>query len=143
MEIMDLVIEDIPQLSILYKSFWGENSNIDKMKNSFDKLKHDNSYIFLCVKEDGVLIGSVMGIICEELYGDCKPFMVVENMVIDANYRRKRIGNKLFIELEKKARERNCSQIILVTESNRKDACNFYESIGFDPNKNKGYKKKI
>jgi hypothetical protein len=31
----------------------------------------------------------------------------------------------------------------LVTETDRKDACNFYESVGFDPIKNKGYKKKI
>ncbi|GHT78479.1 N-acetyltransferase [Bacteroidia bacterium] len=143
MEIVDLIIEDIPQLAILYKSFWNENSNIDKMKNEFNKLKQNNSYIILCAKENNILIGSVMGIICEELYGDCKPFMIVENMIIDNNYRRKGIGKKIFMELEKRGKEKECTQIILVTETNRKDACNFYESVGFDPIKNKGYKKKI
>jgi GNAT superfamily N-acetyltransferase len=84
-----------------------------------------------------------MGIICYELYRNCDPFLVIENMIVDVNYRRKGIGKNLFMEIEKMAKERKCRQILLITETFRKDACSFYESIGFDPIKNKGYKKKI
>jgi GNAT superfamily N-acetyltransferase len=84
-----------------------------------------------------------MGIICYGLYGNCEQFLVVEDMIVDINYRRKGIGKRLFIELERLAKEKDCTQIILVTETYRKDACIFYESVGFDPIKNKGYKKKI
>ena len=100
-------------------------------------------YILLCALEHNKLCGAVMGIICEELYGNCNPFLVVENMIVDVNHRREGIGKKLFTELENMAKERNCSQIILITETNRIDACKFYESVGFDPTKNKGHKKKI
>lgn len=62
-------------------------------------------------------------------------------MIVDKNWRKKEIGKTLFSELESIARERNCTQIILVTETNRLDACSFYESIGFNPTVNKGYKK--
>jgi len=79
----------------------------------------------------------------EELYGDCKPFLVIENMIVDSKYRKKGIGKMLIEQIEKQAKIKGCSQIILVTEMNRHDACGFYESIGFHPTANKGYKKKL
>jgi ribosomal protein S18 acetylase RimI-like enzyme len=133
--------EDIPQLEKLYKQFWNKNSNIEKMQKQFEKIKHNDTHIILCAIDESNLIGSVMGIVCEDLYGDCKPFLVIENMIIDKNYRRKGIGKILFLEIETIAKERNCTQIILVTETDRLDACSFYESIGFSPSTNKGYKK--
>lgn len=57
--------------------------------------------------------------------------------------RKQGVGKALMRELEKLARERNCTQVILVTEADRLDACGFYESMGFHPTANKGYKKKI
>jgi ribosomal protein S18 acetylase RimI-like enzyme len=72
-----------------------------------------------------------MGVICEELYGDCKPFLVLENMIVDETYRNQGVGKALVSELEKIATKRNCTQVILVTESNRIDACKFYESAGY------------
>lgn len=44
-----------------------------------------------------------MGVICEELYGDCRPFLVLENMIIDKSYRKKGIGKALISELEEVA----------------------------------------
>ena len=64
-------------------------------------------------------------------------------MVIDRTYRKKGIGRQLFIELEKRAKSSGCTQVLLVMEAARKDACGFYESVGFHPTANKGYKKKI
>jgi len=143
MTIRDLQIEDIESLSKLYYLFWNEDSDKQKMKDKFNQLKDNGSYIFLCAEENSTLIGSLMGIICEELYGDCKPFLVVENMVVDSAYRKKGIGKALFVEVEKRAKSNGCTQIILVTEAERNGACGFYESIGFHPTANEGYKKKI
>lgn len=83
-----------------------------------------------------------MGVICRELYGACRPFLVVENFIVDKNHLRKGIGTLLMNELEQKARERNCTQMLLVTEKDRTDACGFYTSYGFQTN-NAGYKKKL
>ena len=143
MIIRDLQFEDIESLSKLYFQFWNEDSDIHKMKDKFKQLRNSDSYILLCAEENNALIGSLMGIICEELYGDCKPFLLVENMVVDGTQRKKGIGRALFVELEKRAKSKGCTQIILVTETERKDACGFYESIGFHPTANKGYKKKL
>ena len=143
MIIRELQIEDMESLSNLYYQFWNEVSDIQKMKNKFARLHNNKAYIFLGAIESDRLVGSVMGIVCEELYGDCNPFLLLENMVVDNTCRKKGIGKALFLELEKYAKLKGCSQTILVTETNRKDACGFYESVGFHPTANKGYKKKL
>lgn len=143
MIIRKMRIEDVPQLAMLYSQFWNENSCVEKMQKQFKKLQQKDTHILLSAVEENHLIGSIMGIVCEELYGECKPFLVIENMIVDKNIRKKGIGKALISELEKLAKERDCTQIILVTERDRLDACSFYESAGFHPTANKGYKKKI
>lgn len=143
MIIREMVIDDIPELAQLYKQFWNENSCIESMHNQFNKFRKDGRYVLLSAVENERLIGSVMGIICEELYGDCEPFMVLENMIVDSNSRNEGVGKALISELEKIAAARKCTQIILVTEANRMDASNFYEAAGYSPNTHNGYKKKL
>ena len=55
---------------------------------------------------------------------------------------KKGVAKELLYELEKRAAATGCSQIILVTEKARADACGFYESMDFSK-KNAGYKKKV
>lgn len=142
MVIRALTKDDMPQLARLYYQFWEEDSDPVNMKAAFDAITAAGSHILLCAQEGDRLIGSVMGIICAELYGDCRPFLVVENMIVDQNYRRKSIGKSLLSALEQQARSRNCTQMILVTETDRSDACGFYENYGFSKNTT-GYKKKL
>jgi predicted N-acetyltransferase YhbS len=99
MEIRKLINNDLPQLALLYKTFWNEDSDIQKMERIFEKLENNDTYIFLCAVENNKICGSIMGIICYELYGNCEPFLVVEDMIVDINYRRKGIGKKLFANI--------------------------------------------
>jgi GNAT superfamily N-acetyltransferase len=84
-----------------------------------------------------------MGIICEELYGSCDSFLVLENMIVDKTVRNKGVGKALIKELERIAKEINCTQILLITENDRIDAIKFYESAGYNPTTHRGFKKKI
>lgn len=143
MIIREMVAEDIPQLAQLYKQFWDEESSLEAMSINFQRFQHDRSHLLLSAVENNKLIGSVMGIICGELYGACKPFMVLENMIVDNKYRNIGVGKALISEIEKLALERNCLQIILVTDTDRIDACKFYESVGYNPSTHKGFKKKL
>jgi GNAT superfamily N-acetyltransferase len=143
MEIERLTETDLPILAELYKQFWGEESSLEKMRAAFHRLSNDPNYIFIVAKIDECVVGSVMGIVCEELYGECKPFMVVEDVIVDKRYRREKIGTSLMQELEKLAIERNCSYIIFVTENERVDAHRFYESLGYRLDAYKGFKKRL
>jgi len=143
MTIRYLQLQDIPALAELYRQFWGESSNVEKMKEKFAQLREREDYILLSAVEGEKLCGSVMGIVCQELYGECAPFLVLENMVVDSAYRRGGVGKALLAELEKWAKAKGCRQIILVTEAYREDACGFYEAEGFHPTASKGFKKKF
>ena len=141
--IRDLTGADAPVLAELYKAFFGEESDVEKMREQLVQLQKDDDYILLgYAGEDGQLLGSVMGIVCQELYGDCRPFLVLENMAVDSRARRKGVGKALVQELERRAAMAGCSQILLVTEKVRVEACAFYESLGFSK-ETTGYKKKI
>jgi ribosomal protein S18 acetylase RimI-like enzyme len=143
MEIKRLKADDLKALARLYRNFWNEESSLEKMQETFQRLEGNPNYILLCAEEQGNMVGSIMGIICEELYGDCKPFMVVEDVVVDKNHRRAGIGTTLMREVEKCATERGCSYIIFVTESERQEAHRFYESLGYELDAYKGFKKRL
>lgn len=85
MTIRPLTIGDIEALAKLYFDFWNEASNVEKMKQAFSSLQKNSAYIFLCAIVDDQLVGSVMGIVCHELYGQCTPFLVVEDMIVVKN----------------------------------------------------------
>lgn len=142
MQIRTIEKEDLPQLAALYKQFWNEECDICTMQTQLEKLQTNDAYILLCAVMGGRLAGSVMGIVCSELYGSCQPFLVVENVIVDQSCRREGVGRALMCELENQAKMRGCSQMLLVTEQSRHDARAFYEALGFGTNY-KGYKKKL
>ena len=141
MEIRKLTEDDLIELRALYKQFWNEESSIEKMKIKFKKLKERKDYIFLSAIKDNKLVGSALGIICEDLYGDCNSFMVVEDVIVDKKYRRIGIGTNLMKELEKIALKNSCNYIILITDTKRIIAQKFYTSLGYNPDSHKGFKK--
>ena len=106
-------------------------------------LEKDPNYILVVAEKQNYLVGSAMGIICEELYGVCNPFMVVEDVIVDRYQRRLGIASALMKELESFAVNHDCNYIIFVTESERKDAHRFYQSLGYKSDAYKGFKKRL
>ena len=143
MEIAKLTENDLEALAGLYKQFWGEESSLEKMRSTYQGLRTNPNYIFLVANRAGHLAGSVMGIVCEELYGECKPFMVVEDVIVDQNNRRQGVGSLLMRELERIAVSRDCAYILFVTEQERTTAHQFYESLGYNSEKYRGFKKRL
>ncbi len=143
MEISRITAADLASLGELYKYFWDEESSMEKMLAVFERISVNSDYILLGAKDSGRLIGSVMGIICYELYGSCKPFMVVEDVVVDKEYRRGGVGSQLMRKLEECAITNDCGHILLVTGAGRLDAIEFYQSLGYQAEQYKGFKKKL
>lgn len=143
MNIARLTEQDLPALAELFTQFWGENTSRVKMRQTFSRLVKNPSYILLAAHVDGRLAGFTMGVICEELYGECKPFMVMEDLIVDKNQRRDGIGAALMRDLEKHAIASGCCQIIFITEADRSDAVGFYNSLGYNHVPYKGFKKRL
>ncbi|OJV78650.1 MAG: hypothetical protein BGO34_07555 [Bacteroidia bacterium 44-10] len=142
-KIRNLNDKDLVDVAELYTLFWKDSMDIPKMEQKFSDLSKNPNYIFLCAEENRKVIGTIQGIICDELYGDCAPFLVMENFVIAEEYRGKGIGRQLLNELEKIGKEKKCSQIIFITEADRINTVEFYERVGFNSTSHKGFKKSL
>ena len=127
--------KDLVDVAELYTLFWNDSMDISKMEQNFSELSKNPNYIFLCAEENGKVIGTIQGIICEELYGKCLPFLVMENFVIAEKYRGRGVGRELLKELEKIGKERKCSQIIFITETETglmlPEAVSLYKKKGY------------
>lgn len=70
-----------------------------------------------------------------------KPFLTVWNFGIKKEYRRQKIGTKMFEYIYQFAKNNNCDFIALIAESNNTVAQSFYEKLGYT--KEFGYVKLI
>ena len=143
MEIQDIIEDDLEPLAALYKQFWGEDSSLEAMRATFARMRSNPGYLLLGAKRGRRLVGSVMGIVCDELYGQCRPFMVVEDVIVDREHRRRGIGSALMRSLEQRAAAAGCGYLLFVTDAQRTVAQRFYASLGYAPDAYRGFKKRL
>lgn len=86
--IQKVEVEHLPELAMLLEELTGEKTNFTKLEETYQRLLHNENYEVLGAVYNGELVGSVMGIYCEDLAGDCNPFMVIENVVVSSKARR-------------------------------------------------------
>ncbi|MCM3293024.1 GNAT family N-acetyltransferase [Paenibacillus sp. MER 180] len=141
--IRSITENDLLALSQLYRELMGQQTNQAKLEQVYRTIQHNEQYIILGAFDEEQLVGSLMGIICHDLVGDCKPFMVIENVIVSPVVRRQGVGKKLMQEIENMARQRDCYYIIFVSGEQRKEAHQFYERLGFKDEKVEGYRKHL
>lgn len=139
-----LVFDDLNGLKLLYEDgFEGSTTDSIRMTEVFNQIKDNPNYIILCARKDGKVVGSVMGVVCYELFGQCLPFMVVENVVVLSGYMRLGIARQLMLKLEKLAISSKCTTILFVSSEHRTGAHKLYESLGYGVDKVNGYRKRL
>lgn len=122
---------DLSAIGKLHVYFWGESSDVESMARTLEALADDPDHVILAARVDGECVGTATGAICHGLYGGYDTYMVVEDMVVAEDHRRRGIASALLAALEVAARERGCNQIILLTESEREAAVSLYEANGY------------
>ncbi|OKP85158.1 GNAT family N-acetyltransferase [Paenibacillus sp. P32E] len=141
--IKEIEFESLDALNKLYHELIDRPSDPKKLEEVFCSIQADSRYILLGAYVDGELLGSMMGIVCQDLVGDCRPFMVIENVVVSSRARRQGLGKKLISALESIAHEKDCYYIMFVSGEKRKEAHVFYESMGYREEKVEGYRKHL
>jgi GNAT superfamily N-acetyltransferase len=132
---------DLNQLANLYDDLFWEKTNLISMHETFEWIQSNPNYIVLGAKMDDNLVASLTGILCPVMMGQCRPFMFIESVIVSHNYRKLGIGRRLMEEIERIAREKNCYLIQFVSSDHRKEAHQFYEAIGYNVDKVRGFRK--
>ena len=139
-----LEFKDLPGLKKLYEdAFDGSITDYNKMTNIYDQIKDNPNYVVLCAKTNEQIVGTVLGVICNELFGQCQSFMVLEDVAVLKTHRGLGIGKQLMIRIEEYAKLANCSMILFVSSEHRKSAHRLYESVGYGIDKVNGYRKRL
>lgn len=131
MQISPVTTADLPQLADLYEQLGATTTCVERMKAALEKNDAAGNPIVFVAKIEGKVVGTLLAATCQMLFGQCRSFMVVEDVVVDAAYRRRGIGKALMQHAEKIGRERNCSYIMLITDTARVDSQVFYHALGY------------
>jgi GNAT superfamily N-acetyltransferase len=87
----------------------------------------------IVAEENGKVIGTSMLTIVPNLSHDGKPWIIVENVVVDKDFRRTGAGKLLMDYIKDKAEEAGCCKIQLMSDKRRTgEAHKFYQAIGYN-----------
>ena len=104
----------------------------------WEKALHQGTRYFAAVDGDRV-VGSLYMALIQNLSRDGRPIGFIENVITDAQYRRKGIGKKLISMAVDYGKENNCYKIVLLSNTKRKEAHLFYKDCGFDGDSKHGF----
>ncbi len=112
-----------------------------KMGPLVEKINKDpQKYLLAAVdRKSGTLCGSLLGVVFEDICGDCRPILIIENVAVLPEYQQKGVGKAMFQEIERWGREMDCHYAILVSGMQRTGAHKFYAALGYS--EVKGFKK--
>lgn len=143
MEISAAKVSDLEELAQLYQQLIPNDFSISKMEEVLVRQQSNPGHFISIARVDGKVVGSLLSVTCEMLFGQCKSFMVIEDVVVDESMKRKGIGSALMIDAEKRAQASDCSYIMLITDVERLGSQSFYKSLGYQTDEYCAFKKSL
>lgn len=138
--IREATANDADSINRLYRLLTA-NEAVNVKPERVAAINRDDDHFLLVAEIDGCVRGTVLMSFCmDAMFGE-QPFTVVENVVIDPRWRRHGIGAKLFSRVEAMSAERASSKMMLLSSIERDSAHAFFRSIGFSPDKKRGFVK--
>jgi len=95
------------------------------------KLSASEHHFVLVAEQGGVVRGTALLSLCEDIMFGTQPFAVVENVVVNQSARSQGIGTGLLREVEALSKRANCSKVMLLSSAQRTEAHKFFERQGF------------
>ncbi|MDU4961492.1 MAG: GNAT family N-acetyltransferase [Sporomusaceae bacterium] len=140
--IVPVQASDLDQLAVLSRELCGRTVNMARLRDAVEKMLANHDYILLGAKDaQQRLVGFVMAIICLDIVGDCRPFAVMENLIVAEKARGLGAGRMLVAAIEQQARDRDCYYLMFNSLAERKQAHQFYARIGYAKGIVEGFKR--
>jgi len=131
---------DAPALADLLEQLFPPRPQMDALRAGIEELAAQKGALLLAAQlPDGSVVGTAMGVACRDLCGQCRRFLVIENVVVREDAHHLGVGRALMEALEAFAREQDCGYCLLVSCSSRRGAHRFYEALGYS--REAGYRK--
>lgn len=132
---------DRNQLYELYRMLVPNSKKMNVLEEQIDRIKSDPNNFLLVFDEGGEIVGTVTLNICIQALHGTRPYGIIENIIVRENHRSKSVGQQLLQYVEDYCRSINCHRIMLLSNSTRERAHQFFEREGYDGSVSKGFKK--
>lgn len=131
-------IESLDKVMLVISEYSADPKKVARLIEKLDK--DPSKYLLVAEdKETGVICGSLLGVVFEDICKDCRPILLIENVAVLESYQGRGVGRGMFEEIERWGHEMDCHYEILVSGMNREGAHSFYKALGFE--EAKGFKK--
>ena len=124
--------DDLEEVALLYDAERPVSTNRNKMLQTFSKIKDNPDYQMIVVKFNGIIVGFAKVIIHHDIFEENNPFITIWSIRIKKEYRRLKIGTRLFEYIENMARKMNCEFMCLLSDENNVAANEFYKSLNYE-----------
>jgi GNAT superfamily N-acetyltransferase len=132
--------EDSESIGALYRQLV-QNSAVDVQASQIELVSKDKGTALFVCEHDQVVRGTALVSLCADVMFGSQPFAVVENVIVHESYRAQGLGTALLEEVERFCFLNNCSKIMLLSASQRIEAHQFFESVGFSGTVKAGFVK--
>jgi N-acetylglutamate synthase-like GNAT family acetyltransferase len=133
-EIRKATRNDIPRILELYEELTEEVQTVtaDTIDQVFDQIVSMPGQEFLVAEKDGLVVASLFVQVIPNLSHNARPCAILENMIVDGRYHRQGIGRLLMEYVLARCGEAGCYKVQLLSNKKRKEAHDFYRSLGFE-----------
>ncbi|MEC0239866.1 GNAT family N-acetyltransferase [Paenibacillus dokdonensis] len=139
--IREAEISDKDQIFDLYRMLVPNSKKMNVFGEQIEIIRRDPNNFLLVYEENGEILGTVTLNICLQALHGFRPYGVVENVIVHENHRNRNIGQKLLKYIEDYCKSIECHRIMLLSNSTRQRAHQFFEREGYSGSVSKGFKK--
>lgn len=105
-----------------------------KVSEIWQSILADNDHHIIVAEENGKIISSCVCVIIPNLTRGQRPYAFIENVVTDAEYRKKGYATACLNFAKGIAERENCYKMMLLTGSKEQSTLDFYERAGYNRN---------
>ncbi len=102
------------------------------VRRTWQKIRRQHGRTLLVATVDGTPAGTADVTIVPNFTHGCRPWAIVENVVVDRRQRRRGVGRALLADIIRRAHDNGCYKVQLLSNRRRTEAHVFYRSLGFE-----------
>ncbi len=130
--------QDASRIQELYRQLVAD-PNINVTTAGIENLRGNrNNYLVVGEMTERVVATAFLILCNDVMYGD-QPFAVLENVVVDRDFRKCGVGSAMLSWIKDFCGIHRCTKIMLLSSSNRAEAHAFFETCGYRGNIKRGF----
>jgi ribosomal protein S18 acetylase RimI-like enzyme len=135
LQIREATERDLPSLLRLFEQLGmddGRVLTVGEAERIYRTMRTYPDYGLYVADFEGIVVGVFALLIMDNLGHLGAPSAVIEDVIVQSNWRGRGIGRRMMAFAMELARAKNCYKLVLSSNRHRDEAHRFYKSIGFE-----------